>query len=160
MTSWGEKSSSTQTPERKPFCKKFDALAGSKSRVKYMISSLNSKKAKISGRIPAALYIRLGLLATETEKRLHVTTGSPEDRISVSKKPLKRPKKLGPPGGSDSRSTERVKEQASMPLTPKPLKVIRRRGEETPKIFETVPKIFPNAILEGIKGGDAAEEIE
>lgn len=33
---------------------------------------------------------------------------------------------------------------------PKPLKVIRRRGEQAPKIFETPPKTVPLAMLEGI----------
>ncbi|MEJ2715824.1 MAG: hypothetical protein P8182_01595 [Deltaproteobacteria bacterium] len=34
---------------------------------------------------------------------------------------------------------------------PKPLKVIRRRRAEEPKVFETIPKAFPRAMLEGIK---------
>ncbi len=35
--------------------------------------------------------------------------------------------------------------------TPKPIKVIRRRAEEAPKIFETAPKTVPKAMLEGVK---------
>lgn len=35
--------------------------------------------------------------------------------------------------------------------TPKPLKVIRRRREEEPKVFETQPKTLPDAMLEGSK---------
>ena len=42
-----------------------------------------------------------------------------------------------------------VEEAASVPVS-KPLKVIRRRREETPKVFETTAKSFPRAMLEGI----------
>lgn len=42
-----------------------------------------------------------------------------------------------------------VEEAASVPVH-KPLKVIRRRREETPKVFETTAKSFPRAMLEGI----------
>jgi hypothetical protein len=42
-----------------------------------------------------------------------------------------------------------VEEAASAPVN-KPLKVIRRRREETPKVFETTAKSFPRAMLEGI----------
>lgn len=37
------------------------------------------------------------------------------------------------------------------PATSKPLKVIRRRAEQAPKVFETTTKRFPKAMLEGIK---------
>ncbi len=37
--------------------------------------------------------------------------------------------------------------------TAKPLKVIRRRREEAPKIFETASRDFPKSMLEGIKSG-------
>lgn len=42
-----------------------------------------------------------------------------------------------------------AEEAASVPVN-KPLKVIRRRREETPKVFETAAKSFPRAMLEGI----------
>jgi len=35
-------------------------------------------------------------------------------------------------------------------VVPKPLKVIRRRKEAEPKVFETPPKIVPKAMLEGV----------
>ena len=41
--------------------------------------------------------------------------------------------------------------------TAKPLKVIRRRREEAPKIFETTSKDFPKSMLEGIKSGHEEE---
>ncbi len=41
----------------------------------------------------------------------------------------------------------------------KPLKVIRRRREEAPIVFETASKDFPKAMLEGIKS-DHEEETD
>jgi hypothetical protein len=41
-------------------------------------------------------------------------------------------------------------EEAAAVSVQKPLKVIRRRREETPKVFETTAKSFPRAMLEGI----------
>jgi len=38
-----------------------------------------------------------------------------------------------------------------VPDEPRPLKVIRRRREEEPKVFETAAKLFPKAMLEGVK---------
>jgi len=37
------------------------------------------------------------------------------------------------------------------PRPPKLIKVIRRRGEQAPKVFETVTETFPKAMLEGAK---------
>jgi hypothetical protein len=45
---------------------------------------------------------------------------------------------------------------AKVELAPKlaqPLKVIRRRREEAPKVLETPPKDYPKSMLEGIKVG-------
>jgi hypothetical protein len=47
-----------------------------------------------------------------------------------------------------------VQPAVSEPL--KPLKVIRRRGEEAPKVFVTPPKSVPEAMMEGV--GAASEE--
>ncbi len=40
---------------------------------------------------------------------------------------------------------------------PKPLKVIRRRKQEEPKVFETAPRTVPRAMLEGINESTDAE---
>jgi hypothetical protein len=54
------------------------------------------------------------------------------------------PKKRGP------RSLAAEEEPSSPPVA-KPLKVIRKRREHEPKVFETAPKPVPQAMLEGIK---------
>ena len=45
----------------------------------------------------------------------------------------------------------------SGPAVPKPLKVIRRRGEQEPKIFETTARPLPRAMLDGIRFDHEAE---
>jgi len=62
----------------------------------------------------------------------------------VQVKVIPTPKKRGP------RSVALAEEPNTPPVT-KPLKVIRKRREEAPKIFETAPKPVPQAMLEGIK---------
>jgi hypothetical protein len=41
--------------------------------------------------------------------------------------------------------------ESAVSATPKPIKVIRRRAEEAPKVFETAPKTVPKAMMEGVK---------
>jgi len=56
--------------------------------------------------------------------------------------------------GKPKRSSRAVNREATPPVIsepPKPLKVIRRRGEQAEKVFETPPKTFPQAMLEGIR---------
>jgi len=47
--------------------------------------------------------------------------------------------------------TEEVAVEPVVPDEPRPLKVIRRRREEEPKVFETTARLFPKAMLEGVK---------
>ncbi len=54
------------------------------------------------------------------------------------------PKKRGP------RSVSLAEEPTTPPVS-KPLKIIRKRKEQEPKVFETAPKPVPQAMLEGIK---------
>jgi hypothetical protein len=54
------------------------------------------------------------------------------------------PKKRGPRSLS-------LAEEPNVPPVTKPLKIIRKRKEEAPKVFETEPKPVPQAMLEGIK---------
>ena len=49
---------------------------------------------------------------------------------------------------ADIKPEEEIAAIVSAP--PKPLKVIRRRGEQAPKVFETPPRTVPLAMLEGI----------
>lgn len=79
---------------------------------------------------------------------------APKTRRSVKKSPEVTQKVIPPP----EEKPKPVEPAKSAPETrdplvppPKPLKVIRRRRAEEPKIFETAPKSFPRAMLEGIK---------
>jgi hypothetical protein len=79
--------------------------------------------------------------------------------VSVEESDLSRARVEPPPYADQitvSSTTRRP--QATVPETktkpappPKLLKVIRRRGEQPPKVFETVTRTFPKAMLEGIK---------
>ncbi len=62
----------------------------------------------------------------------------------VQVKVIPTPKKRAP------RTVVLAEEPTAPPVT-KPLKVIRKRKEEAPKVFETAPKPVPQAMLEGIK---------
>jgi hypothetical protein len=44
-----------------------------------------------------------------------------------------------------------AEDETTAPPIAKPLKVIRKRREQAPKVFETAPKPVPQAMLEGIK---------
>jgi len=47
--------------------------------------------------------------------------------------------------------TPEIDVEPLVPQEPKPLKVIRRRAAQEPKVFETEARLFPEAMLEGVK---------
>ncbi|GEM_PF-1940027 len=49
------------------------------------------------------------------------------------------------------RQRKEPKPEPAPPSTPKPLKVIRRRGKEEQKVLETEPRLIPDAMLNGVK---------
>lgn len=69
---------------------------------------------------------------------------SPDTFPRAQVKLIPTPKKRGP------RSLA-AEDEPSTPPVNKPLKVIRKRREQEPKVFETAPKPVPQAMLEGIK---------
>jgi hypothetical protein len=82
----------------------------------------------------------------ETPKEVMVEAPSPRPPAA---KPREVPVQVIPPRRKRERRAPKVEEAPAPPPTPKPLKVIRRRKEEAPKVFETPPKEFPEAILSG-----------
>ena len=79
---------------------------------------------------------------------------APKPRRSV-KKPPEATRSVSP--AREEKPVEPAKKQkpvevdARLVPPPKPLKVIRRRRAEEPKVFETAPKSFPRAMLAGVK---------
>ncbi len=57
---------------------------------------------------------------------------------------------LPTPKKRQRKTSEPDEEEETQPPS-RPLKVIRRRKEEEPKVFETLPKTFPTVLLEGVK---------
>lgn len=82
----------------------------------------------------------------ETPKEPVVEAPSPRPLVE---KPREVPVQVIPPRRKRERRAPKVEEAAAPPPAPKPLKVIRRRKEEAPKVFETPPKEFSSTILRG-----------
>jgi hypothetical protein len=76
----------------------------------------------------------------EREPERGPVPSSREVKVTVLPTPKKRQRKI----------VEPKEETAALPPS-RPLKVIRRRREEEPKVFETPAKTFPQVLLEGVK---------
>jgi len=117
----------------------------------FRVSRLNDRKVTIAGKI-ARLSLKLrpeGIVQSEDLVEEIVTKPSPK-RIPEEKIQHEATIRVVP---SPRKRATKQPERETIPLqpaAPKPLKVIRRRREEAPKIFETPPKTLPKAMLEGI----------
>jgi len=113
---------------------------------------LNNRKIKVSGAVPRLSLLKLRPDIAVGEKaplEAAVTKRSPESVQPSRPLSSARTKVVPAPKKRETRP-QRAKAVALEPIAPKPLKVIRRRREEAPKVFETPPKIVPRAMLEGI----------
>lgn len=116
------------------------------------VSRLANKRVKGEGKIPRltkarALFPRIMRI---------------EEPAQVEPQPIQRPSQAGEiptfpkPAAvkvvpTPVRRKPRMPKMETEPVAPsRPLKVIRRRGEQAPKVFETSAKIVPQAMLEGI----------
>jgi len=124
---------------------------------KRRIPKIINKKVRAEGRVPRTLVLRsrsagiveepekiqpvLPLAVIEEQERPAAATPLPT-KVVVTVVPTPR----------KARARSPKTEGAAIPPAPvaKPLKVIRRRREESPKVFETSPKSLPRAMLEGI----------
>lgn len=70
--------------------------------------------------------------------------------LSQTQQILEKMSKTVTPVENQKKETVRPKVPDIAQEPPKPLKVIRRRREEAPKVFETPPRTVPIAMLEGI----------
>jgi hypothetical protein len=129
------------------------------------IPKLIKKKVRVEGRVPRTLVLRPRSAAIPEEPEpVHPplpepltvveeqAQPAPSDRPApIEELPVKHVVTVVPTPRKQRVRTPRVEveEAASVPVH-KPLKVIRRRREETPKVFETTAKSFPRAMLEGI----------
>jgi hypothetical protein len=129
------------------------------------IPKLIRKKVRAEGRVPRTLILRSRSAAIPEEQE-PVQPPLPEPSTVVEEQaqpapsvrpapiqelPAKHVVTVVPTPRKPRVRTPRLEvvEAAAVPVH-KPLKVIRRRREETPKVFETTAKSFPRAMLEGI----------
>ncbi len=126
----------------------------------YKVPSLVHKKVKAEGSVPSVLVLRprSAAIAKEPEpvreplsKLLAEEEEQPLRPAPVEVLPVRQKVAVVPtPRKTRVRTPKPEKEEAAPAPAPKPLKVIRRRREETPKVFETIAKSFPKAMLEGV----------
>jgi len=113
---------------------------------------LNKRMIKVAGKVPRLPSLRVKPVAAVREVE-PVEKGaikrSPEPMPSVEP-PTEALVTVVPTPRKRAIRPQRAKAAPVEPAAPKPLKVIRRRREEAPKIFETPPKSLPKAMLEGI----------
>jgi hypothetical protein len=126
----------------------------------YKIPKLTNKKVKAEGRVPRILMLRARAAEIAEEADIVQTPvpipPAPVEELlppaPVEELPEKPVVVTVIPTPKKARARTRKIEEEAQPLPPvlKPLKVIRRRREETPKVFETAAKSLPRAMLEGI----------
>jgi hypothetical protein len=78
-------------------------------------------------------------------------------KASHAQRALEKRSQVVTPAENQKREPAKEKEPVIVEEPPKPLKVIRRRGEHAPKVFVTAPKTVPLAMLEGIALGPDEE---
>ena len=118
----------------------------------FKVPLLNNRKIKVSGMVPRLSSFKLcPATAVVEEAPLEASvTKRPRESAQQSKPPSAARTKVVPAPKEEVTRPQRAKASALEPVALKPLKVIRRRREEAPKVFETPPKIVPKAMLEGI----------
>jgi hypothetical protein len=131
--------------------------------VKLKIPRLDNRKVRVGGRIPSLLKATALLPKTVTvqepvESEPHVIEQSLE-AIEITALPKHVPVKVIPTPAT--RRTRLPKAEMEPAEPSKPLKVIRRRREQAPKVFETPSGTFPKAMLEGISAeSDESGELQ
>jgi hypothetical protein len=122
-------------------------------QAKILIPSLKNRRLKISGKMPRLVPVRLS-----AETRSVEPDAATAQTVEPIPEPLAAPVECVPqrvevkviptPRKREPRSVTPVVEASEIP---KPLKVIRKRKEEAPKVIETVPRPMPQSMLAGIE---------
>lgn len=127
------------------------------------ISSVRGFCVPALSRLPKVPTVGIGLEVVEApaepETPPQIVVEAPWSQPPVEK-PLEVPVRVIPPRQKRQRRAPKVEEAVAPSPAPKPLKVIRRRKEEAPKVFETPPREFPDAIFSGFRlrpDGDTAK---
>jgi hypothetical protein len=122
--------------------------------VEFAMPSLRGKKIGILTVLPAIPPTQVSLRKRSHKEDLQQPVESPRELPRVVEIPQAVPVKVIPEAGAKTRRAAKPREEASPAIATKPLKVIRRRREEAPKVFETAPMPVPEAMLAGAKASD------
>ncbi len=121
------------------------------------IPRLANKKVRLEGRVPKILVLRTRQIEiTEepesVEEPAPAAVAEPQTEPEPIEEPLAVPvvKVVPTPKRPRARTPKVDRDAATAASAQKPLKVIRRRREQSPIVFETMPKSFPKAMLEGV----------
>lgn len=123
------------------------------------IPKLTSKIVRVGGRVPKTLVLKSRSAEIVEEQELAqqpLPTPLPVVEEQARPAPIEEPPAkhvvtvIPTPRRTRARAPKPEEKEAAPIAAPKPLKVIRRRREESPKVFETVAKSLPRAMLEGI----------
>jgi hypothetical protein len=120
--------------------------------ISFKVQRLNDIKLKVTGNVPRLLSVKLKpAAAVEEEAPAEAISVKPSaESAQIAQLPSQAVITVVPTPRKREIRPQRVEATPLEPAAPKPLKVIRRRKEEAPKIFETPPKTVPKAMLEGI----------
>jgi len=110
-----------------------------------------------------SVFLEKRLMASIPEEKSSTSMAQEGNRTQAvprRKQPVELVEKVNPTAGNVASRSPRVDvKPATVPPSPKLLKVIRRRREQAPKVFETTSSRFPEAMLKGLKV-NVEEDIE
>ncbi len=112
---------------------------------------LTGKKIRIVGVLPTTLRVQEALLKGSHKQDLQQPPTAVRRPITVAEVPVAVQVKVIPTPDTKRRRPVKPQKETTEPVATKPLKIIRRRREEAPKVFETAPMPVPKAMLAGIK---------
>jgi hypothetical protein len=121
-------------------------------RAKLKVPRLDNKRIRVGGRIPRIAKARALCPKTITiEEPIQVAPQLTQQPVEVREIPaFSRTVAVKVVPTPVRRKPRTPKIETAPAALAKPLKVIRRRGEQAPKVFETSATIVPRAMLEGI----------
>jgi len=129
------------------------------SSMNLKIPSLRNKKLKILGKIPTLIGVKPQVpKLIKVKEPVYPQIEIPQPKKETELPPFPNQVVLSPAQGPVRRKVKVARVEPELTGIPKPLKIIRRRREEAPKIFETTVKVFPKAMLEGTKSEIGQEE--
>lgn len=122
---------------------------------KMRIPRLSNIRIRLGGKLPRAISAKTTCVEEEQPQEIAAPQAQsievvPEPEVVPVPPPQVTVKVIPTPKKRHTRVPE-IEIEPLVPQEPKPLKVIRRRAAQEPKVFETEARLFPEAMLEGVK---------